>query len=394
MSFPSQNLKSLRQTAPRAADGFTLVELLVAVSILSLIAVLIIPQIRFLNRERGIREAARVTGSIFVDAANRARVDGYAAVGIRRNPNYVRKVNSPNGVHDLLYAANSLYLLRRLPPYTGNDEDTVDSFATVVSSTSATFPLSGTLVVRIPTPLDATLATQVKRGCWLQLGSVATPLYVDQVNPDGTFLRLTCVLPNHLPGFPLNQPLRFRLDRPLVPVPNSEVALPRGYYINLNYSGPTTAQTAGVAELSARDTCPVTWTYFSEDRQTMSTNFNPNDVLVVFGPNGGLDRIYSNGEVDGALIPTTSLNLCVSSDEFGNSFDTAADSLPRSVAEGGRDLLSQEDVMWVSINMQSGGVFVSPIASVSTPVSSPDAVQPQRILQSQSFRLVGQSAGQ
>jgi len=391
MTTSRQSLNKSGVLLPRMHCGLTLVELLVAVSILSLVAVLVIPQIRMLNRERGIREAARVTGSIFVDASNRARVDGYAAVGIRRNPNYIRKVNSPNGVHDLLYAANSLYLLRRLPPYTGNDET---SFATVTTSNPGTYPLNGFVLVQIPTPLDATLAAQIKTGWTLQLGNVATPLFVEQVTPDGAFLRLNCVLPNHLPGFPLNQPLRFRLDRPLVKAPNSEVALPRGYYINLNYSGPTAAQTTGVAELSARDTCPVTWTFFSEDRQDSTNNFNPNDVIIMFGPNGGIDRIYSNGEVDGALIPSSPVNLCVSSDEFGNSFDTNADSLPRSVAEGGRDLLNQEDVIWVSVNNQNGGVFVAPIAAVGTTVSNPDAIQPQRILQSQSFRLIGQAAGQ
>ncbi len=374
-----------------AARGLTLVELLVAISILSLVAVLVVPQLRMLNRERGIREAARVTGSIFVDASNRARVDGYAAVGIRRNPNYIRKVNSPDGVHDVFYAANSLYLLRRLPPYTGNDED---SFAVIQSSTPANFPATGFLLVEIPTPLDANLASQISRGWWLQLGDLKTPLFVDQVLANGATLRLNCILPNHLPGLAVNQRLRFRLDRPLVEAPNSEVALPRGYYINLNYSGPTAAQTSGVSELPARDTCPVTWTYFSEDRQNTSNNFNPNDVIITFGPNGGIDRIYSNGEVDGALLPTSQLNLCVCSDEVGNTFDTTADSLPRSVAENGRDLLNQEDVIWVSINNLNGSVFVSPISAVGTTVSNPDAAQPQRILQSQAFRAVGQAANQ
>ncbi|MFM7564060.1 MAG: type II secretion system protein, partial [Planctomycetota bacterium] len=47
---------------PRAAlrRGLTIVELLVAISILSLLAVILVPQVRMLNRERGIREAARV----------------------------------------------------------------------------------------------------------------------------------------------------------------------------------------------------------------------------------------------------------------------------------------------------------------------------------------------
>lgn len=367
-------------------------ELLVAISILALLAVILIPQVRIFNRERGIREAARIAGSIFVDASNRARVDGFAAVAIRRNPNYVRKVNSSTGVHDLYYTSNTMYLLRKLPPYTGNDDSTRENYSAFVVSSSP-----GSVVVRIPTPLDSNLETQIQPGCWLQLGDVRTRLFVTNrtsLPTEPGFLRLTCEVPDHLPGFPLNQFLRFRLDRPLVAAPSTEVTLPRGYYVNLNYSGPTTSQTAGVAERTARDTCPVTWTWFSEDRQDNLNNFNPNDVIITFGSTGGIDRIYSNGEADGAIIPSSSLNLCVCSDELGNSFDPAADSLPRSVAQNGQDVLNQEDVIWVSINNQNGGVFVSPIAAVGTTVTNPDVVQPQRILQSQSFRAVGQSSKQ
>jgi hypothetical protein len=88
------------------------------------------------------------------------------------------------------------------------------------------------------------------------------------------------------------------------------------------------------------------------------------------------------------------LNLCICSDEIGNSFDQAPDSLPRSVVENGRDLLNQEDVLWTSINNVAGTVSVSPITPVSSTVSNPDATQPVRILQSQAFRAVGQAAGQ
>lgn len=367
-------------------QGLTIVELLVAISILSLLAVILVPQVRVLNRERGIREAARVVGSIFVEASNRARTEGYAAVGIRRNPNYLRKVNSSTGVHDIYYAGSALYLLKRLPPYTGNDEG---SFATVPTGLN---PPVGAIFVDIPIPLDNNLAAQIRSGCKLQLGSVRTPLEVQAVQVVSGVMRLTCTLPLHLSRFPEGKPLSFRLDRPPVKVSNSEVFLPRGYYINLNYSGPTSSQTTGVAEWPAGDSSPVTWTYFSEDRGTNVINLN--DVIVVFGPSGGIDRIFSNGEADGWSLPSSALNLCICSDEIGNSFDQAPDSLPRSVVENGRDVLNQEDVLWTSINNVAGTVSVSPIAPVSSTVSNPDATQPVRILQSQAFRAVGQAAGQ
>lgn len=374
----------LARPAPRR--GLTIVELLVAISILSLLAVILVPQVRMLNRERGIREAARVVGAIFVEASNRARVDGYAAVGIRRNPNYSRKVNSSTGVHDIYYAGSALYLLKRLPPYTGNDEG---SFAQIPSGVS---PPAGAILVDIPIPYDNNLASQIRSGCKLLLGSVRTPLEVLGAQTNSGVLRLTCALPLHLSPFPEGKPLSFRLDRPPVKVSNSEVFMPRGHYINLNYSGPTSSQTTGVSEWSARDMSPFTWTYFSEDRGDNAINLS--DVIVVFGPNGGIDRIYSNGEADGWSFPSSALNFCICSDEVGNSFDAAPDSLPRSVVANGKDVLNQEDVLWTSISNIAGIVSVSPIAPVNTTVSNPDATQPVRILQSQAFRAVSQAAGQ
>lgn len=381
-----RNSSEFKTHTQKRRRGLTIVELLIAVSILSLLAVILVPQVRMLNRERGIREAARVVGSIFVEASNRARTEGYAAVGIRRNPNYVRKVNSTTGVHDIYYAGSALYLLKRLPPYTGNDET---SFASVPAGVS---PPAGAVIVDIPIPLDNNLASQIRSGCKLQLGNVRTPLEVELVQNVSGVMRLTCILPPHLPQFPEGKPLSFRLDRPPVKVSNSEAFMPRGYYINLNYSGPTSSSTASVSEWTPRDASPFTWTYFSEDRGDNAINLS--DVIVVFGPNGGIDRIYSNGEASGWNLPSSALNFCVCSDEIGNSFDQTPDSLPRSVVANGKDVLNQEDVLWTSISNVSGTVSVSPIAPVSSTVSNPDATQPVRILQSQAFRAVSQAAGQ
>jgi prepilin-type N-terminal cleavage/methylation domain-containing protein len=383
MTFPPSQFETATRQPRR---GLTIVELLIAISILSLLAVILVPQIRMLNRERGIREAARVVGSIFVEASNRARTDGYAAIGIRRNPNYVRRVNSATGVHDIYYAGSALYLLKQLPPYTGNDES---SFAMIPTGVT---PPAGGMIVDIPIPLDNNLASQVRSGCKLQLGNVRTHLEVQLVQNVSGVMRLTCVLPPHLPQFPEGKPLSFRLDRPPLKVTNSEAFMPRGYYINLNYSGPTSSQTPNVAEWPARDSNDFTWTYFSEDRGDNTRNLV--DAIVVFGPNGGIDRIYSNGEANDWNLPSSALNFCICSDEIGNSFETAPDSLPRSVLANGRDLLNQEDVLWVSISNVAGTVSVSPIAPVNSTVSNPDATQPMRILQSQAFRAVSQAAGQ
>jgi prepilin-type N-terminal cleavage/methylation domain-containing protein len=372
--------------------GFTLVELLVAVSILTILAFVLIPQIRMVNRERGIREAARIVGSVFADASIRARANGFAAVGIRRNANFFRKVNSLSGVNDIYYAGSTLYLLKLLPPYTGNDET---SRAIIPSPIPTPPPPSGSFFVDIPAPFDPRLRAEIQTGCKIQLGGLSSALsIIDVLDLGAGLLRLTVVLPQHLPGFPQGTPLPFKVIRLATRVANSEVVIPSGYYINLNYSGPTTAQTPNVSEWENHptDISPATWTYLSEDRGT--TDINNNEIIITFGPNGGIDRIYPNGEGDGGKQPISSLNLCVCSDEVGNTFDPAADNLPRSVAANGKDLLNQEDVIWVSINNQNGGVFVSPIAAVGTTVSNPDAIQPQRILQSQSFRLVGQAAGQ
>ena len=116
--------------------GFTLIELLVVISIMAALTALMIPRLRAVNQDRGIREAARVVGSKFAEASDRARRDGAAAVTLVRNPNMV-------DVDGVLFGVSTIFLSRAVPNFIGDD------------GTPGTMRSSGTcLLYTSPSPRD------------------------------------------------------------------------------------------------------------------------------------------------------------------------------------------------------------------------------------------------
>ena len=97
--------------------GLTLVELLVAITILTIVTALVVPRIRVINKERTIREAARVAGSVFSTARDRAIAEGTAGVIIQRNLNFSTTTSSGNRV---FFAGTRLFQMRSVPDYIGD----------------------------------------------------------------------------------------------------------------------------------------------------------------------------------------------------------------------------------------------------------------------------------
>ena len=60
--------------------GFTLVEILVTITIMVILTALLIPNVRTVTKDRNAREAARLVGSIMSQASQRAVNDGVAGI--------------------------------------------------------------------------------------------------------------------------------------------------------------------------------------------------------------------------------------------------------------------------------------------------------------------------
>ena len=158
MSNKRQQQKPRDLTRP----AFTLIEILVVVSILVILTSLLVPRLRMVTQERNIREAARLVGSIFSQASQRAVTDGISGVVLQRNDNF--------NAGGYLFAATRLGILRRVPDFTG---DVVGSVATAVAPG----------VVSIPYPLEQQSLEIVQAGDSIRFGNSRSVSYqITKVN--------------------------------------------------------------------------------------------------------------------------------------------------------------------------------------------------------------------
>lgn len=222
MNLPIKNRKHSRNR------GVTLVELLVVMAILAIITALLIPRLRIINKDRNIREAARIVGSTIAKASSRAVDDGIAGLIIERNDNFI----DTNGVY---YAATRMYLMRKLPPFAGDDEN---AQAEVMAGGGG-----NTMDIEIQTPLEHTAAeplVQARDEIRLNYSSVRYQITAVTPLPSGKLeLEVTLGLAN-LGVRPKLEPgdypyVIYRQPRKLE---TSRVDLPDGYYVDLRLSGP------------------------------------------------------------------------------------------------------------------------------------------------------------
>ena len=312
--------------------GVTLIELLVVVAILSVLTAIMIPRLRVINKDRNIREAARVVGSTLAKASSRAVDEGTAGIIIERNENFV----DSSGVR---FLANRMYAMRRLPPFSGDD---AESLALVTSANP--------FQVRIRRPLEHTTTNPlVEVGARIRLNHSSLQYEItdvdDSSSPGGIILTLSLGL-NGLPVRPVLQQgasvpyVITRLPRRLE---SSQVDLPSGYVIDLRFSGPLGASGSVFNQGTAAD----------------------ESVQLFFAEDGSIDRFaYTVNGAPVSGIPTDAFYFFVS------EYDPEEAPFPLS--------LSNPAAMWVTADRASGSVNVGYNAPPPAGLTARQAIQHAR----------------
>ena len=209
--------------------GVTLIELLVVVAIISVLTAMMIPRLRTINKDRNIRESARIVGSVFANASQRAVAEGTAGVIIERNPNLVDGEN-------VNFGATTLYVMRKLPPYIGD----------VAASNTAGASVAGATVTIAPAPIEHSVSSPViVPNDFISLNNSSVQYRIKSVSADGATIELhednfgppigTGYLP--VPIDTGGDFVPFVIHRQPRKLESSRVELPEGYLIDMRYSG-------------------------------------------------------------------------------------------------------------------------------------------------------------
>ncbi len=327
--------------------GVTLVELLTVVAVLAILFALLIPQVRFLTKDRSIRESARIFGSAVVEASQKARVDGFAGIEIVRNPNVSRAVDGG----EVFYACYEMFQLRQPRSYVGNSfGETADVSVVAISPQNNSRPLTqirGIIQITVPEPFDTNI--DISRGFVRLNHSKATYPIVGTSTGQPGAISLLCQIPRNY-EIPAEGSLPFEVIRTPVRRQSSRVEVPRGYVVNLNYSGPIDNGTA----LGQSDSSDLTWTAFS-----LNSPAPQESAFIIFDDNGGIDRIYPNGFGQESFRPNGSVHFCIAPDEQKHGFAVGADLSDDMLDNEPSDVLDEGALMWVTLNHLNGSVVVA-----------------------------------
>ena len=304
----------------RIKRGFTLVELLVVIVIAGIILSIAIPRLRIINKERNLREAARVVGSAFANASQRAVSDGVAGVRITRNPNFVTAGGLP-------FAATEVSLLRSVPDYVGDQAWQRGASLGATGSGST---------VQIPMPIEHDASATpprliVEAGDEISFNNSSIRFRINNVTANGGSLSLALdVVTNAYPSLPtvLNDVPYVIHRRPRI-LRSSTTELPNGTIIDLRYSG-----------FEANDPANLLSTVFEPAPTDLGglQNFN---IDVIFAEDGSVDRVFYLDPNDRtnvtSRVPIGPLSLFVieSPTDLNTSLEAA---------------ISDEQALWVSVS--------------------------------------------
>ena len=330
--------KSTGRVQQRQRSGMTLIELLVAVSILVIIAAILVPQLRFASADRNIREASRMVASLFAEASQRAINDGVAGVVIDRNPN----IMEDDGI---AYAGTSMFILREIPRYTGDDE-TAMTAGLVDTGT----PL---LAVLIPLPREQEDLDIIRIGDQISFGDQTQVRFLIRGLNDNQPGQLRILFERSAFGEPPINPSKFIIHRQPRRLVSSRIDLPTGYLVDLRCSGEV----------------GPTGAFFAQAPDATGS------VSYIFNGRGSIDRFFFTNSAGGLAtgIPTQPAYLMVR--EYN----------PDEGGELVENVLSSERQMWVTVEPTTGAANVISGVGVDTSVFTtlPEALAAARQLGSQ-----------
>ena len=355
MSNKRQQQKPRDLTRP----AFTLIEILVVVSILVILTSLLVPRLRMVTQERNIREAARLVGSIFSQASQRAVTDGVSGIVLQRNDNF--------NAGGYLFAATRLGILRRVPDFTG---DQVGSVATAVSPG----------IVSIPFPLEQAELEIVKAGDSIRFDNSRSVSYqITKVNemiaanpPVLNLVLAGAAGTNYLPdpGASPGAMRSYSIQRLPRLLKSSVIDMPDGHIIDLRFSGCQTIDSGyqfaidslrggatpqfpiNVIEPNPRKIEADAANTIVEFGETTVEGFRPSDVVLLFDGQGKFDQVVfrQNYTTTGATIATSAFLRIAQSPFYAF---VASSELDATV-----NPLANENNLWVSLSNTSGVVNV------------------------------------
>lgn len=261
-----------------ARQGVTLLEVLVVISIMLILLAVAVPRLRPMMEQRRIREASRTVSGFFYAARSRAMETG-RPVGVAIE----RLKSQPE-------AAVTLRMVEVPPPYCG---DTTAAKARVRKRADGYFEVQFTGDVSL-------LVQLVKVGDLITFESQSVRYRIGSLGPNSLIARLLDLTdtpwpvqqdPNEPPKW--SHPVSFQIHRRPEPSSAMPVRLPPGTVIDLVASG----SDSWFLEYDQERRSPpppngLKWAVPGFVPFVRENNFDPSPVIVLFRPDGGVDKVY------------------------------------------------------------------------------------------------------
>lgn len=376
-------LSKSKRMKVRAANGFTLVELMIVIAIMLVVVGIAIPALRTLTKGDSVREAARTVNLFIESARSDAIVNEFGGVWLERNDNAnevtrIFKVKRPPRYSgDFADVKCYVQLIHTTPGDTTTPFDTTEfNILFRQSENSLFYPnASGQIPIRIndriqlggtgpwyqikTSPVTVTpsgLTADWNVPCFSVTVSLNTLSYDSSNSYSGVTFN------NYL--VPLAGEINFLIERAPKISSRDYIQLPKGTFIDLKHSGfavdPTVDQTTLVdgERLGGNEFATFDPTAGAPPAASVEKVF---PVLITFRKDGSVDR------VDYQVYPTAagSPQTFTPSSEFprSNIFLLMA-TQPESL-DSTHNSLSDLDNLWIMISRSNGTVITADVLSSS-----------------------------